>query len=203
MRKIIPIVEGHGELQAVPVLLRKLLYEHHKLYEVEVDKPIRRHRYDLATPEQLVRWVKAARHTPGCSAIVVIFDEDDDCTRELAPRLVEHARVAADGLPVYVVLAVREYESWLLASLESLKGQAGIVPDPACPENGPESVRDAKGWVSRNLASGRTYAPTVDQARLTAHLDPVLAYANSRSFRKLWHDVADLVSRLGGVPAAM
>ena len=48
-----PIVEGHGEVAAVPVLLRRMLAEA-RTTGVDIGKPIRRRRSQLAT-----RWRKA------------------------------------------------------------------------------------------------------------------------------------------------
>jgi hypothetical protein len=201
--KIIPIVEGHGDERAVPVLLRKLLHEWHGQYDLRIDTPVRRHRDELAKPDGIRRWVRTVRMDPECAAIIVLFDADDDNAADLKPLLEAAGAEVAGSTPVYVAIAVREYEAWLLASVESLQGRAGLKPDPVLPTNGPESVRDAKGWVERNMIAGRTYAETVDQEKLTALLDPRAAYRNSPSFRSLFDDMADLVKRLGRIPAPM
>ncbi|MCY3681537.1 MAG: hypothetical protein OXH16_09065 [Gemmatimonadetes bacterium] len=41
MNKIQPIVEGHGEVVAAPVLLRRLIAEA-KAWEIDIGRPIRR-----------------------------------------------------------------------------------------------------------------------------------------------------------------
>lgn len=143
-----------------------------------------------------------ARGAENCAGIVVIFDIDDGCAATLGPELQECAEEKSGGIPVYVVLAVREYEGWLLASMNSLRGKAGTTDTPNLPANGPESVRDAKGWVARNMVALR-YSATVDQAKLTAWLDVSLAYQGSRSFRKLFSAMSDLVRRLGGTPVPL
>lgn len=199
-RKVIPIVEGHGELTAVPTLLRKILHEHHQLWDLQIDRPIRRPRSELGKPDGLNRWITIASKDPCCAGIVVLFDADDDCAAELGPQLREAAQSITDSIPVYVCLAVREYEAWLLASMASLKGRGGLITEPDLPRGGPESIRDAKGWVARNMIPGKTYSETVDQEKLTALLDIQLAYTDSRSFRKLFRDMCDLVERLGATP---
>ncbi len=204
MTKIIPIVEGHGDAMAVPLLLRRLLQEQHEFYYAIVGQAMRGRRSQLVDPEELKRWITLAwRKNKDCGGIFVVFDADDADAKSLGPHLLAHARIVSNGLPVYVVLAVREYEAWLLASIDSLKGKGTIVEAPALPAGGPESVRDAKGWVERNLAEDRPYAETVDQERLTALLDFRLAYAGSESFRRLFADVADLVRQMGGAPKAL
>ena len=83
-----------------------------------------------------------------------------------------------------------EYESWFIAAVESITGQA--LPAAARPPD-PESIRDAKGWLSRNvLADGTTYRPTRHQARFTAAFD-LDAARTTPSFDKLWRDVTSLL----------
>ena len=50
--KIIPIVEGHGEVAAVPVLLRRIA-KRLNAYDVQVGKPIRCQRHNLS---RLANW---------------------------------------------------------------------------------------------------------------------------------------------------
>lgn len=190
-KTIVPIVEGHGETTAIPVLLRKLLHEHFDVHDVNVDKPIRRTRSELVDPDQLARWVQIAAGTPECIGVVIILDSDNDCPAKLGPQLAEFASAKTD-VPVCVVLAVREFEAWLLASADSIKGKAGLVEHLELPPDGPESKRDAKGWISRNMAD-KPYAETIHQAKITAWLDVQLASQNSRSFRKLVGDMGDLI----------
>lgn len=118
-------------------------------------------------------------------AILIIVDADDDCPAELGPRLAATARSRVPNVPVEVVLANREFESWFLAALPSLAGVAGLPPTSTVPPD-PESIRDAKGYL-RNLA-GR-YS---DQPRFAARIDLEMACANSPSFAKLWRAVVAL-----------
>ena len=75
-----PIVEGHGEVAAVPVLLRRLLAEA-RTTGVDVGRPIRRARSQLATEDGLARSIALARIQPNCASILVLFDGDDDARR--------------------------------------------------------------------------------------------------------------------------
>lgn len=199
-QKVISIVEGYGEVTAVPQLLRKILHEHHGCYELEIPEAMRRSRAELAKADSLVRAVRIARGEKGCAGILVLFDEDDDCAVALGERLQTTVEDNISDVPVYIVLAVKEYESWLLASMEALKGKGGLIATPKLPVGGPESVRDAKGWIKKNMGPGLSYSQTVDQAKLTAQLDLRLAHQHARSFRKLWKSMDDLVQRLGFDP---
>jgi hypothetical protein len=98
-------------------------------------------------------------------------------------------------------MANREYEAWLLAGVESLRGVAGIRGD-AGPHPDPEAPRDAKGELEQRMSIGASYSPTVDQAALTAHLDLQNAYQRCRSFRKLVSAFGALAAT-AGVPLAV
>ena len=78
--RIQPVVEGHGEIEAVPVLLRRLLCEA-QIFDVDVGRPIRKARSELATEEGLARAIALARLQPNCAAILVLFDGEEDCRR--------------------------------------------------------------------------------------------------------------------------
>src|SRR2546425_4801190 len=164
-----PIVEGQGEEAAVPLLLRRLRDEA-QAWGLEVGRPHRRRRTQLVKKDSLQTAVRVAALRSDCSGILVLFDADDDCPKEIAPTLEEWAREAAGEKPCAVVMANREYEAWFLASIEALRGRVGILTE-AVPPPQPEVVRDAKSALERCMAQGASYSPTVDQAALTEYLD--------------------------------
>lgn len=178
-----PIVEGHGEVEAVPVLLRRFVAEA-GVFDVRIGTPIRRRRPELVREDSLRRAVELARRQPGCSAILVLFDGDDDCPRALAPTIERWASDAAAGVPCAVVMAHREYEAWFLAAIESLVGPVGL-PEGAPRWGDPEAPRDAKGLLERAMFATSGYHARVDQPSLTARFDLSSAYRRSRSFRRM------------------
>ncbi|HEX9593959.1 MAG TPA: DUF4276 family protein [bacterium] len=194
-----PIVEGQGDVAAAPVLLRRLA-EQAQAWDVQVARPHRRRRTQLVQRDALQDAVRVARLTPGCSAILILFDADDDCPKELAPTLAAWAQEAANPIPSAIVMANREYEAWLLAAVESLQGVAGIRADAGAHPD-PEAPRDAKGELERRMGIGYTYLPTTDQARLTASFDLASAYRSCRSFRKLVGAFGAFLSASGMEPA--
>lgn len=179
-----PIVEGQGDERALPLLLRRLIDEA-QAWDVVVERPHRRRRAELMKKDTLQKAIHVARLTEGCSSILVLFDADDDCPKELAPRLEEWAREVAGATPCSVVMANREYEAWFLASIESLRGICRIRPD-AISHPEPENPRGAKGHLKKRMElAGQRYSPVVDQVSLTAKFDLVITYQRCRSFRKL------------------
>lgn len=194
-----PIVEGQGDVQAIPVLFRRFV-ETAGAWPIQISRPHRRRRSELATETGLKRAIGVARLTPGVGAIVVIFDADKDCPKTMAPQLAIWAREAAGGLPCELVLANREYEAWLLAGMDPLRGSG--LDENADPHPSPESPRDAKGELEARMPPGRAYFPTVDQASFSARFDMASAHRSSRSFRKLTKAFGVVLEAAGLRPAA-
>ncbi|MBI4625041.1 MAG: DUF4276 family protein [Verrucomicrobia bacterium] len=192
--KIYPIVEGHGEVEAAPVLLRRLLAEA-RCQGIGVGRPIRRTQSQLRSKEGIQAGVRLALLQPECAAVVILFDGEDDCPKELAASVRAWARDAAGGKPCDVVIAYREYETWFLAALESLRGQYGIPRNATAPAD-PESKRDAKGALEEFMPADRAYSETGDQPAMSAAFDMGLAHRRNRSFRKLVKAVGELLVQL-------
>ncbi len=183
-----PIVEGHGEVSAAPVLLRRLR-DVCEAYEIQINRPIRSTRSQLVREDSLKQRVRLALIQDACAAIMIIFDADDDCPLRLAPTIHAWANEESGIVPAAVVMANREYEAWFLASVESLRGVRNIRPD--------EEPRAAKAQLEERMIDGSSYSETVDQAALTALFDMHSAYARCRSFRHLTTVFGFLVMRMG------
>lgn len=192
--KVFPIVEGHGEVAAAPVLLRRLFAEA-QCQHIGVGRPIRRTQFQLRSKEGIQAGVRLALLNADCAAVVILFDGEDDCPKELGEQIRGWAREVAAGRPCDVVVAYREYETWFLAAVESLRGRNGISTDAAAPAN-PESKRDAKGALEAFMPTDRTYSETGDQPAMSAVFDLGLAHRRNRSFRKLVKVVGEMLTRL-------
>lgn len=194
------IVEGHGECAALPVLLRRLR-DAAGAYDLEVGRPIRQSRSQLINEDQLRKAVRLALKQPECRAILILFDADRDCPKELAPKIEGWAGRDAGKIPCAVVMATREYEAWFLAAIESLRGKRGIRPD-AESHPSPEEPRGAKGHLEERMADGLSYMETADQVALTSAFDMAAAYAKCRSFRKLVGAFGSLARAAGATMTA-
>lgn len=195
--KICSVVEGHGEVRAVPVLLHRMLA---KLGRSDVqidDNPIRQSQAKLHHAESVKTATRLAMLRPDCAAVLFLFDGEDECPAELGQRVCAWAMEAAAGaVPCAAVIAYREFETWFLASLESLRGKCGIRDDAAAPVN-PEGRRDAKKALKEfMLPRNRGYSETFDQPLISKIFDLELAYERSRSFRKLDKALRDLLSNM-------
>ncbi|HYW11474.1 MAG TPA: DUF4276 family protein [Longimicrobium sp.] len=191
---ILPIVEGHGEVAAVPILIRRIVAQYAPEVYAHVGQPIRVKRTGLIQSGGVERTVElAARQTKPADGILILLDADDDCPREIAEQLVTRATAARPDRAIAVVAANREYEAWFLAAARSLRGKRGLADDLEPPLD-PESIRDAKGWLASRTTQGFSYKPTIDQPALTDLFDLEQAYA-ARSFRKIVKDVVSLARR--------
>lgn len=186
MIHIASIVEGDGEVKALPILLRRLRDEWQAGADfVEPLTPIRVHRDRFLNRDEEFRkqLLLAAAKCGEQGWILVVLDADDDCPVTLAAEVYRRAQQHVPHRRLSVVLAKREYEAWLIAAAQSLDGHRGF----GCPDETPadaEAPRDAKGWLRRNMAGG-TYSEVLDQPAFTASFDLQQAFDNSRSFRKL------------------
>ena len=195
------IVEGHAEESALPILLRRLWQELVPNLDLRIVRPIRRSRKKLIKPNELEKAVDfAARQVMPPRAVLVLIDADDDCPAELGPQLVLRAKQARSDVATGVVLAKREFEAWFLAAIESLGGRRGLAQDLKVVSD-PESMRDAKGALTRNMAGSQAYSPVPDQSALTAVFDMKLARQRSDSFDKCWREVERLFAEASREPA--
>lgn len=183
--KVACVVEGDGEVAALPVLLRRLADWRSPGLYVDVQTPIRvrRDRF-LNREEEFSRNMCLAAAKCGAGGFVlVMLDADDDCPVALSRDLKARCEIVVPHRAVSIVLANREYEAWFIASAESLSGKRGFVcPTGILPD--PDSPRDAKGWVRSQITGGR-YGEATDQAAFTAQMSLPDAHGRSRSFRKL------------------
>ena len=193
--KIGCIVEGQGDVAAVPVLIRRIAAERYPELAIDMPRPIRADRNQVVQPDVLEQEVKlATQKISGQGAILIILDSDQDCPAELGPALLYRALQVCPNLPIAVVLAKHEFEAWFLAAAESLRGQRGLKNDFHSPDN-PEAIRGAKEWLRQRMQSGRTYRETRDQPALAALFDLEQA-RRADSFDKCYRDIVRLLDEL-------
>lgn len=173
-----------------------MVHDYAGCFEVQIALPIRRKQHQFHQEELVRTAVALALCNHDCDAILLVFDGEDHCPATLGPQVLQWAQGAARGKPCEVVVAYREYESWFLAALESLRGQCEIASNAVSPTN-PEGNRDAKGKLEEYMPPTSCYSPTIHQAKLSAHLDLASTHQQSRSFKKLTKAVGNLLTQLG------
>lgn len=192
---IAPIVEGYGEVKAVPILLHRIVKAVDPSVTLVVPEPIRVPRMKLKRSHELQRAVQLAYgKIGGQGGILILLDSEDDCPAESGPALLRQAQSARTDIPISVVLAHREYETWFIAAAESLRGCISLPSDLSSPGH-PEHIRGAKEWLSEHLPRHVRYSETVDQPELTRRFD-MQAARRIDSFDKLYREVTNLLTIL-------
>lgn len=185
------VVEGHGEVTAVPKLLYKIWP--HKLSEVpalrtdETPHFINRDRFlkkvlDRKKCLNIVRHLASQQH--GNNGVLILFDADNDCCKDFLGRdeiktVLADINSILDGIPNLFVLAEKGYESWLVAGM-----------------GGDGSGNPAK-WLEENpdkSGLNGSYKKTVDQHKLTTSelFDIDLAAEKNASFKRLQEWLLDI-----------
>ncbi|WP_459863817.1 DUF4276 family protein [Endothiovibrio diazotrophicus] len=198
------IVEGGGEVSALPTLLRRLNQWRTPEHYARVLPPIRvrRDRFLHKDEEFRRRLLLAAAKCGEAGWVLVLLDADDDCPAELGPETLRRAQSLLPHRAVSVVLANREFEAWFIAAAPSLDGKRGFSFERSEAVDA-ESPRDAKGWLAARMA-GNSYRPKTDQPAFAALMDLQQAHDGSRSFRKLcdeWSRQTDLLAASRQSPA--
>ena len=165
---IAPIVEGHGEVQAVPILLNRLVAEVAADAQLRLNPALRVKSGSFVNDDDyfgkyLELAARKAKPWPN-SCVLILLDCDDDCPLKLGPQLLAKAKARRPDTTIIVTLAYREYETWFLAAARSLRGICGLPADLEPPDN-PEVIRDAKGWLSSKM--NQPYIETDHQPQLT------------------------------------
>ena len=193
MFQLATIVEGHGEVEAVPILLRRIAEQVSPGLVLQLPRPIRVKRQQVLKAGELERATElAARQVQAGGCVLILLDANGDCPAQLGPQLLRRATEARVDRAIRVVLAASEYEAWFLAAAGSIAGRHGVHPSTVRPEH-PESIRDAKGWLSGRMPTGQRYRATLHQPALTAIFD-LDAARTAPSFDKLWRDVSAVLN---------
>lgn len=193
MTFIAPIVEGHGEVDALPALLHGIRQSLAATDTLQVNPPIRvksgsflSRRDDYFSRHIRLAGEKAAARR---GSVLILLDCDDACPANLGPDLLRDAIAVRPDVPIFVALAYREYETWFIAAARSLRGECRL-PGDLTPPSDPEAFRDAKGWLGRLMRGG--YDPIRHQLPFTRRMD--LEQARTlRSFDRLYNHVARLL----------
>jgi len=192
------IVEGDGERQAVPVLLRRILGEILPGIPCDIGQGWKMPRERLLRNNEEMRkaldiLAKGVKSRQG--GILVLWDADDDLPCEQAPVQLARLTAMRSDVRIAVVIASREYESWFLAAASSIAGVAGLDRTVSDLPTADRSPRDAKSWLTARMPDGQPYKETVHQRVFSTALDFAIARRNSASFDKLCRELIRLAAR--------
>ncbi len=162
------VVEGAGDVKALPMLLRSHLQAHGEFRDV-LGKPVALHGRTKAFTVNGIEGYVAAASRPGCVGVLVVLDGEGDCVADVGPPLRDRADNASGAL-VRVALADRDFEDWIYASAETL----GLGLDRY------DAGHRGQRVLKEALRPG-SYTKPVWQPRLTSKVDVVLAQSRSTS----------------------
>ena len=198
MLSIVPVVEGPGDADALPDLLRRILWEKLNRYDAVVahgKKGIVKTNGRSNLIKKLEKFLQYAQRKPRCGAILVLVDTDGDCPVELAKELSDRSRGIGIRCPVQIVCANRSFESWFLASFDTIRGHYGISSDARLDMNA-EEVPSPKRWITAQMPQGQAYKETIHQGPLCQVMELESTQVNSRSFRRLCHALEQLLDAM-------
>jgi hypothetical protein len=197
MQSITCIVEGHGEVLAIPRLCHRILREligsrpdwllDEKAIRIPRSRIVHpasasKHRSNVGS--DLERALRSATLRARTRGVLVTCDADDDCPATWLSGLPPEIQGRHGVLRVRGVMACREYESWLIASWPRAARERvrAVTPD--------EKPRDAKRALGVLFPD---YRPVLHQLELTQSMDLRAAWSVSDSFDKLVRSLAELV----------
>jgi hypothetical protein len=213
-------VEGKGDKAAVPKLARRVVADLGAEDAIYIDpEPFVVHGLGKLVKDgcsEWLRWLQAAGLTrkklggvllvldgepepvpKTWSAYLTRFHTAEFCAHRVAGMLGIEARAARAGeaFSLATVFAVQEFEAWLVAGVESLRGAAlaegrGVVPATATPPSlDIETKRNAKRELRKLVPA---YKQSLDQGLLAEKVDLGAVAARCRSFRRFRSAVTQL-----------
>ncbi|MCS7305590.1 MAG: DUF4276 family protein [Thermoguttaceae bacterium] len=224
-RRLVLMVEGEGDVEAVPMLVKRLLA---KLGAFDLlslaPHPIRVGTYSKICKDRFADWrryLNVCRKRRDFGAALLLLDGDSHCiwTRQgplkeegkkkpfcamqAAQILAEEAQAEGAGslFSVAVVFACQEFESWLIAGAESLVGRRFPDGRMVFPDRTPDIPPNPE-IAPRDAKSwlGKRiptgYNAPRDQANLAEMVDLELIRPRMRSFRRLESAVKQLVEAI-------
>jgi hypothetical protein len=186
---VFPIVEGHGEVESIRILVTRIWTELLHQDYVVVARPLRIPRSKITKSAEIRRAVELGRRKLQSELtdrrlVLVLFDADNDLPCKIAPEV--RLLLPDPGIYVSIVVANLEYETWFVGAAESL---SDFIDVPAHVPDAPETERCRKGRIEQRTKSGR-YSETIDQPRFTARMDLIACRRRCPSFDKLCRELS-------------
>lgn len=192
MTSIALIVEGPGDAKAFATLVAKT----GRLFDTDiyVKSPIIAGDFQRLSVNGIIeRYVSLASEYSDVDAVLVAIDLDDLCVLEVESDFRNRIASAAHtkGKMGRLCFCVREYEAWLIHSIEELvPGNSINRTSLDNYKSDPESIRGAKEALTEIL--GKKYKPTVHQNDYTKKMNLRELYKKSRSYRKFCKEITQL-----------
>jgi len=200
VNRLVCIVEGEGEVAAIPNLCVRIMANLGVQDWVVDPDPIRRKRSALVDARQpkprrpcredevLKAMTLALRRPRPANAVLLLCDEDEDCAATWGPDATRVMNRLGAGA---AVMAVPEYESWLLLNRSDAELKAAGVALPLV-------GRGAKSTMRKIVPD---YSPTVHQLAETRRINIAFLRGRSASFDKLVRCIDALCGPIPATPS--
>lgn len=177
------IAEGSSDAAAVGTLLNSA-FSHLGLVHWHMRTPhVTNGCGNLTKPDNLNKQVAiSVRKTD--DAILILVDADRGCAAKIARSVAEAFDSQRHNRPAAVIVAVREIESWVLASAKSVNGLSMGDERTFRWDGDAERAETRDGKHEIRQALQNSYVPRVDLKKLISKIDPVEAERNSPSYAK-------------------
>ena len=192
MRRLLTIVEGDGDVRAVPILIRRTL-EKNGIFDVGLLPTQRRGEYPSVKKNFDDYFVAATKEN---SPILWIMDFDSkgyDCPYREAAQLLDRAQALRPNWPLKIAFLMKEYEGLFLHDEQATRIVFPDIPKQVEFPKSPHEIRGVKEWISGKRPKGMAYKETVHQAKITAHLNLDLLHERSRDFAHIERAVLQLI----------
>ena len=188
------LVEGEGDMQAAPVLLRRLLHEELRRYDWQTDPRHTMKVWGLAKLRQnLPKFIEHLRGKT-CDGAMILLDLEDQLPCQEAPALAEEiAALQPLPFPVVIVFAYKEYEAWFLAGISSIAARVTYLDSNLTYAADPEAKRGPKKWLDKQMLPTIKYKEVLHQAEFTRYLDFGQA-RRAPSFQRLERALQELLN---------
>ena len=181
MKRILSIVEGDGDIAAVPELIRRIAIDNGH-FDLTVCRPHKRG--DLPTVRSRFDDYFRVALLEECPILWVMDYDCSDCDDQSADVTDLKARAlgVAKNAQIEFAFMVQEFETLFLADHETTRRAFPDIDDSTRFPDKPEGVRGAKEWLSKARPKGSAYKPTQHQKRLTSQVNLARLRLRSPSF---------------------
>lgn len=183
LQKLHLIVEGDGDADAMPLLVKRILH-HHELFHVSLTRP----QISGDVNKSRKRFDDYLNYALKNQCPILWILDCDDKQIGCPVKHVAHFQTAMQSMhiqgaqPIEFAFFVQEFESLFLAEEDALRGYYQLPLDLKIDPN-TATRRDAKGEIAKLLPKTRGYKETIDQAKIAQRLDLTTCARVSRDYR--------------------
>lgn len=188
-RRPVLIVEGPGDVAAVPLLLRSIAYAHGVYDFTCCPNPIKGQNLPkLSVSGALEKFTSYALSRDDGDSVLICVDTDGQCPKTAVEDFRRRLESTHVTKKVGLCFFHCEFEALFIACLDKIATahtDYGWHMEEWSDDVQSETIKGAKGYLTRHMKRGRAYKEIRDQGRFVAALDSDRLRLRSRAFRHL------------------